>query len=152
MTTENDVQDSDAKLRYCIDMEWYTEQERSFVLLAASRLCPSSHKKPPKSESGLLNTFKQCCSKWDRFVTPNMPLLEIVFRFFLANSNKPLSLEQIQEKLQQWLNDTSSSRDLSIPRLKRMLDDDRFYGVRPIDEAEEETEETEEPSTSPQID
>jgi hypothetical protein len=33
-----------------------------------------------------------------------------------------------------------------------MLDDDRFYGVRPVDEAEEETEEIEEASTSPQID
>ena len=137
MTVENDVDNRDATIRCCIDMDWYKEQERSFMLLATSRLCPSSHKKLPKSEAGLLSTLKQCCSKWDGFLNQNMPLMEIVFRLFLANGNKPLSLEQIQTKLQHQLTDTLGSRDISIPRLKRIIDDDHFYGVRQIDRDEE---------------
>ena len=150
MTTENDQDSRSAKIRYYIDMDWYKEQERSFLLLATSRLCPSSHKKLPKSEAGLLTIFKQCCSKWDGFLAPSMPLMEIVFRLFLANGNKPLSLEQIQTKLQQQLTDTMGSRDMSIQKLKRIFDYDHFYGVRPTDgNAGAESTES---NTLPQID
>jgi hypothetical protein len=65
-----------------------------------------------------------------------MPLLEMVFRIFLANGNQPLKLGQIQEQLQQ-LGDISGTRDLSIPRLKRILDNDQYYGLRPVPENEE---------------
>jgi len=150
MTIENEKDDYYAKLRYAVDMGWYKEQERSFMLLAKGRLCPAAHKKLPKSEAGLLNTFKQCCSKWDGFMTPNMALLEMIFRIFLASGNKSLSLEQIQAKLQQRLSDTSDSRDISIPKLKRIIDDDRFYGVKQINGNGEA--EPQEPNTSPQID
>jgi hypothetical protein len=131
MTTENDRDNGEAQCRYCIDLDWYREQGRSFPLLATSRLCPSSQKKKiPKSETALLNTIKQCCSKWEGFFSPNTPLLELVFRLFLANGNKPLTLAQIQDRLQQRLTDTGGSRDLSIPKLKRIIDDDSYYGLR----------------------
>ncbi len=99
---ENEMENGEAQCHYAIDMNWYQEQERSFTVLATSRLCPSSQKKKiPKSETALLNTLKQCCSKWEGFVTPEMPLLEMIFRLFLANGNQPLALDQIQEKLWQ---------------------------------------------------
>jgi hypothetical protein len=66
-----------------------------------------------------------------------MPLMEMVFRLFLANGNQPLNLEQIQEQLQKWLGDSSNARDLSIPKLKRILDNDRYYGLRPAPAEEE---------------
>lgn len=146
MTTENDRGTSEAQCSYFIDMNWYQEQGRSFTLLATSRLCPSSQKKKiPKSETALLNTLKQCCSKWEGFVTPSMPLLEEIFRLFLANGNKPLALEQIQEKLQERLSDSSEPRDLSIPKLKRIIEKDRYYGLKPVTPTD-----VEEPNTSPQ--
>ncbi len=49
----------------------------------------------------------------------------------------PLSLEHIQSKLQQRFSDISGSKDLSIPKLKRIMDSDRYYGIKPT-EAEEE--------------
>lgn len=132
MTLEKDRDNSEAPARYFIDLNWYREQERSFAVLTASRLCPSSREKEmPNSEVALLHTFKKCCSKWEGFITPNLPLLEMVFRLFLANGNQPLELEQIQEQLQQWLGD-SSLRDLSIPKLKRIIDNDCYYGLRPV--------------------
>jgi len=82
-----------------------------------------------------MRTIKQCCSKREGFLSSNMPLLEMVFRIFLANGNQPLKLGQIQEQLQQ-LGDISGTRDLSIPRLKRILDNDQYYGIRPVPEDE----------------
>ena len=127
-----ETEDAEVQPRYFIDLSWYGEQERTFVTLAASRLCPASHgKETLKSETALLNTIKECCSKRERFVTPNMPLLEIIFRTFLANGNRPLSLEQLQAKLQQWMSDSSSPRDLSLRRLQRIINNDNYYGLRP---------------------
>jgi hypothetical protein len=137
MIMNDDRDNGEALCSYFIDMNWYQEQGRSFALLATSRLCPSSQKKKiPKSETALLNTIKQCCSKWEGFVTPSMPLVEMIFRLFLANGNMPLALEEIQEKLQQRLSDSTEPRDLSIPKLKRIIDEDRYYGLRPVTPAE----------------
>ncbi len=142
MTTKqdmNDVNDSETQSletpsRYFIDMNWYQEQGRSFATLATSRLCPTSRKKDKsKSEAALLRTLKQCCSKREGFITTNMPLLEMIFRLFLANGNQPLALEQIQEQLQQ-LSDISSVRDISLTRLKRIIENDRYYGLKPAPE------------------
>ena len=145
MITQNDRDNGEALCSYSIDMNWYQEQGRSFALLATSRLCPSSQKKKiPKSETALLNTLKQCCSKWEGFVTPGMPLVEMIFRLFLANGNKPLALEQIQGRLQQRLSDSSEPRDLSISKLERIINEDRYYGLRPTAPTD-----VEEPNTSP---
>jgi len=140
MTTEQDVEIVEKQPQYYffIDLDWYQRQERSFATLAASRLCPTSRKKEKtKSEAVLLRAIKQCCSKRDGFITPNMPLLEMIFRIFLANGNQPLNLEQIQEQLQTWLGDSSSARDFSVAKLKRILENDRYYGLRPAPTEEE---------------
>lgn len=138
MTSELDMseakngkaQSTEPPVRYFIDMEWYKKQGRSFVELASSRLCPASQKKEKsKSEAALLRTIKQCCSKREGFITANMPILEMIFRLFLANGNEPLALEEIQEQLQR-LNDISGARDLSLPRLKRIIENDKYYGLR----------------------
>ena len=141
MTTEQDIEIVEKQPQYYffIDMDWYRQQGRSFATLASSRLCPTSSKKEKtKTEAVLLRVIKQCCSKRDGFITPNMPLLEMVFRIFLANGNQPLNLEQIQEQLQSWLGDSSSARDFSVTKLQRILDNDRYYGLRPV-ATEEET-------------
>lgn len=128
---EGDIEE--VQPQYSIDLEWYREQGRSFVTLASSRLCSLSHgKETLKSEKTLLRTLKQCCSKQERFITPNMPLLEMMFRAFLADGNQPLYLEELQEKLEQWLIDSSNPRDLAIPKLKRIIVNDRYYGLGPV--------------------
>ena len=139
MTTEQDIDTGEIQLRYFIDLDWYQEQERSFATLASSRLCPTSRKKEKtKSEAVLLRAIKTCCSKRDGFITPNMPLLEMIFRLLLANGNQPLELGQMQEQLQKWLGDSSNARDLSVPKLKRILSNDKYYGLRPVPLTEEE--------------
>jgi len=141
MTTEQEPGKEVVEIQphYFIDLNWYKEQGRSFASLAASRLCPISRKKEKsKSEAALLRTIKQCCSKREGFITPNMPLLEIVFRLLLANGNQPLGLIEIQEQLQQRTGDLSGAKDLSTPKLKRILDNDRYYGLKAATAAEGE--------------
>ena len=140
MTTEKDTievnnaetQGPETPDRYFIDFNWYQEKGRSFATLAVSRLCPTSRKKEKsKSDAALLKTLKQCCSKRDDFITPNMPLLEMVFRIFLGNGNQPLELWQIQEELQKYMGENGATiKDLSLPRLQRILDSDHYYGIK----------------------
>jgi hypothetical protein len=149
MTVENSGDNGDngdngkndeAQCKYFIDLDWYRDQDRSFARLATSRLCPTSQKKkPPKTDAGLLNAVKQCCSKTDGYITPDMTLMESIFRLLLASGNRPLSLKQIQSRLVQRVGDlTSGGRDLSISTLKRVIDHDRFYGLAPIESDDDE--------------
>jgi hypothetical protein len=139
MVTEQDQEQGvvEVQPQYFIDLNWYQEQGRSFAALATSRLCLVSRKKEKsKSDTTLLRAIKQCCSKRDGFITPTMPLLEMVFRLLLANGNQPLGLDQIQEQLQKYLGDTSV-KDISLPRLKRIIENDRYYGLKQAPESEE---------------
>jgi hypothetical protein len=139
MVTEQEQEQEVVEIqpRYYIDLNWYQEQGRSFAALATSRLCSVSRKKEKsKSDTALLRVIKQCCSKREGFITPTMPLLEMVFRLLLANGNQPLGLDQIQEQLQKYLGDTST-KDISLPRLKRIIENDRYYGLKPAPESEE---------------
>jgi hypothetical protein len=142
MTVENGANGADngeSLCKYYIDLDWYREQERSFVLLATSRLCPSSQKKKiPKSDTALMNTLKQCCSKSEQYITLDMTLTESIFRLLLANGNNPMSLEQMQTKLLQHAGDVTGSRDISIPKLKLVIDNDRYYGMTSIELDDEE--------------
>jgi len=139
MTMENSADNGEGLCKYYIDLAWYREQERSFALLVASRLCPSSQKKKiPKSDTALINTLKQCCSKSEGYITLDMTLAESIFRLLLANGNKPMSLDQMQARLLQYAGDVTGAKDISIPKLKLVVDNDRYYGMKSIDLDEEE--------------
>ncbi|MBC7239451.1 MAG: hypothetical protein H5T71_05065, partial [Chloroflexi bacterium] len=47
----------------------------------------------------LWHSLRTCCSKRPNYITPNMPIVEAVFRTFLANGNKPLSVNELYELL-----------------------------------------------------
>ena len=125
---------TEAEPRYFIDLKWYEGKERSFFTMAQSRLCPScqvKHKSPPKTDAKLFTVFRDCCSKAEDFLSPNLPLREAIFRLLLSNGNQPLELGQIRAKLKEWLLSTGDNRDISIRTLSRIIDNDRYYGFRP---------------------
>lgn len=78
----------------------------------------------------LLAVMGECCSKAPDFITPNLPILEIVFRIFLANGNQPLTLEEIERQLVQKLAAADRPHPISLETLQRMLDNDSYYGLR----------------------
>jgi hypothetical protein len=72
---------------------------------------------------GLWHSLRTCCSTMPGYITPNTPIVEAVFRTFLANGNKPLSIRELYELL-----------DRRPPQtLLRMLTAANIYlGIRPV--------------------
>ena len=129
---------------YYIDFDWYRENGRSFSALAQSRLCLSCRDKIDVSESSdeeLLLAIKDCCSQNPNFNTSKMSILETVFRIFLANGNQPLTLDEIFHQLEEYQGENFG---LATEALRRLLDNERYYGLRKIPEEPVESEEPEE--------
>lgn len=119
--------------RYFIDLKWYEENNRSFLDLAQSRLCSACRdnlkaKQAKEKPHDPIIAIRDCCSKAKDYIAPNLPLMETIFRIFLANGNQPLSLEEISQQLLEQYGKASSVTTPEI--LHRLLEKDRYYGLR----------------------
>lgn len=103
--------------KFHIDMEWWEENQRDIRVYIRDMLCPECRlayadaASPSEvdwidEETGevtrvdsLWHSLRTCCSKRPNYITPNMPIVEAVFRTFLANGNKPLSVNELYELL-----------------------------------------------------
>jgi hypothetical protein len=126
---------TDAKLaqRWFIDLDWLEQHNRSFLALAQGSLCAKCTKKQkgeskPLSPAELISNIKDCCSKDSEFITAKSPILDSIFRLFLANGNQPLGLEELSKQLAKRRGDSSPT---SVEVLSRLLGDERYYGLRP---------------------
>jgi hypothetical protein len=145
--------------RYCIDVGWYEKQGRSFRLLVESRLCPACRERigtqveervPVVNAKGKvvyearsvpfpanpIAQIRDCCSRAKGFIHPNLPLREVIFRILLANGNQPLDIEEIYQQLD-WMGYGERTRFVSPALLRRLLENDDYYGIRSIPPAEE---------------
>lgn len=142
---------------YFIDLSWFDEVGRSFAALAQGRMCESCRQRLGTEEevsepaidkktgrvvfekrmvpfgSNPFVVIRDCCAKARRYIHPDLPLLEIIFRIFLADANQPLDADQLHERLVEWLGGAISYRDISPAKLQRILDGDRFYGLRRLE-------------------
>ncbi|MCK4368783.1 MAG: hypothetical protein KAV68_03860 [Dehalococcoidales bacterium] len=120
--------------RWFIDLDWLEQNNRSFLVLARGCLCPKCRErlgegKGEISAADLLANIRDCCSQTPGFITDRLPILESVFRLFLANGNQPLDLEELGEQLSEWRGDT---RRTSVEVLSRLLKNERYYGLRQV--------------------
>jgi hypothetical protein len=121
--------------RWFIDLDWLEQNNRSFLALAQGCLCPKCHERLEKgkqrvSPAGLLANIKSCCSKTPEFFIDKPPILESVFRIFLANGNQPLGLEELSEQLvERW---GGAPQHASVEVLSRLLGNERYYGLRRV--------------------
>ena len=116
--------------RWFIDLDWYQQSNRSFSALAQSCLCPECRERLKEGEispENLFTTIKDCCSQTPDFIADNLPILERIFRLFLANGNHPLDLEELGEQLRKW---HSGIYPISTEVLSRLLEGDQYYGLR----------------------
>jgi hypothetical protein len=82
------------------------------------------------SDDDFLASIRDCCSRAPEFITPRLPILESVFRLFLANNNQPLDLEELGKRLSQWRGGGASGiSEILAP----LLENDRYYGVRRVE-------------------
>jgi hypothetical protein len=143
---------------YVIDATWFDENGFSFDDFVQSRMCESClerldeeveerftvlDKKSGRASFEIrraryganpIRVIRDCCSKKRNFITPDMPTLEAVFRVFLANENKALDLESVREQLAEWCPGGGCQwLLLPVDQLERLVQHDRYYGIRPGD-------------------
>ena len=116
-----------------IDLDWYQQNDRSFWALAQSCLCPKCRgqlKAGEISAADLLSTIKDCCSTAPDFITGRSPILESIFRLFLANGNQPLDLEELSKQLREWRGGDTYRASAEI--LSHLLITDQYYGLKQV--------------------
>ncbi len=151
-----EIAHDESRARYAIDATWFDENGFSFDDVVQSRMCESClerldeeveerytvlDKKTGRASfeirrarygSNPIRVIRDCCSKKRNFITPDMPTLEAVFRVFIANDNKPLTLENVRELLAEWCPGGGCQwLLLPVEQLERLVQHDRYYGIRP---------------------
>ena len=137
--------------RYAIDPAWLEQRGRSIRSLVVERFCPDSRRRlgePVQQERAQTDTARrvvfvaqsgtygenafdvivECCATKPDYINRRLPLMEMLFRLFLASGNAPLTIEELQLRLQEHYID--AVRDLSGRTLQRLLDGDSFYGIQ----------------------
>ena len=121
--------------RWFIDLKWLEKNNRSFLVLARGALCSQcreqmEEKKEKMAAADLLARIKDCCSQSPEFITERSPIMESVFRLFLANGNQPLELEEMGKQLAERRG--GAPQAVSVAVLARLLGNERFYGLRQV--------------------
>jgi hypothetical protein len=132
-----DVSTEQAVSRWCIELDWYQSNRRSFITLAQGCLCPECRKRLKVDEgealqADVLATIKDCCSKTEAFITGELPILESIFRLLLANGNKPMDLEEMGNQLSERRGGDATRTSVEV--LSRILESDRYYGLKQVEE------------------
>ena len=120
--------------RWFIDLDWLEQNNRSFLVLAQGCLCSRCRERLGESKgeisaADLISNIRDCCSQTPEFITDRLPVLESIFRLFLANGNQPLDLEELVKQLSEWRGD---SRRTPAEVLSRLLRNERYYGLRQV--------------------
>ena len=134
--TEEDVTTDQASPRWFIDFGWYQQSNRSLSVLARDYLCPECRERLTLSGAGvpadeMVATIRDCCSRAPGFISSRTPILECVFRLFLANGNQPLDLEELGKELSERLGGDTYRTSTEV--LSPLLSRDRYYGLRQVE-------------------
>jgi len=127
--------------KFHIDLSWWGKQNKDIRIFMQDILCkecredlsdPSEAKivdmvDPETAEvqqvDAMWEAIRACCSLKPGYITMDTPLLESIFRVFLANGNKPLSVRELHERLDKKPAET----------ILRLLTKGRVYlGIRPV--------------------
>ncbi len=125
------------KMRWAIALDWFPQNNRSISALLQGHLCPKCAKrlsagKKEKSTDALMATIKDCCSHAPDFINDRLPILESIFRLFLANGNQPLDLEEMGNRLSKLRNGDLYRTTPEV--LSRLLKNDCYYGLHEVQE------------------
>lgn len=127
--------------KFHIDMDWWEENGLDIRLYVKEALCDDCRADYEEyyqagtvdwvddqtgevsQVDGLWHALRTCCADKPDYIGPGTPIVGAVFRTFLANGNKPLSIQELYELL-----------DRRPPQtLLRMLTGGQtFFGIRPV--------------------
>jgi hypothetical protein len=125
--------------KFYIDFDWWEEQDRDLRVYLHQHLCKSCREifashlgsetvdwiDPDTAEvqsvDGLWHTLRTHCSLQPDYILDSTPLVDAVFRVFLANGNAPLTPVELSAKINQ-----------PPAKILRVLGHGRVYsGIRP---------------------
>ncbi len=128
--------------KFHIDLDWWQAQEgRDLRVYMREALCDECRAELGESgqdenvdwvdeETGEVNqvdavwhSIRTCCSLKKDYITPNSPVVDAVFRTFLANGNKPLSMKELYELL---------DRRPPSMLLRIFVGGQLYMGIRPV--------------------
>lgn len=124
--------------KYQIDTKAFDTSGRSFSYAVYTRLSQSGKaviddgKTPggfgPAAE--YMKVMANICSKEPDFLLPGTPITEAVFKLLLANTNKAMTLDEIQSGLTTAWASVIYLKNLSDDVLRRMLDQENDYFIK----------------------
>jgi hypothetical protein len=128
--------------KFHIDFGWWDKQNKDIRVFMRDLLCAECKERlaaqagsptvdmidPETAEvtkvDVLWEAIRACCSKTPSYLTPDTPMLDGIFRVLLANGNKPLSVQQLHERLDK------KPADMML----RMLTRGQVYlGIKPVE-------------------
>ncbi len=135
--------ESEAELDACyaIDEQAYEDAGESYFFKVWQRLCWSGGCRlcrrfpdgkpivPGTATPHSIYNASRNCAKLPQYVTPGMPLLEVVFRGLMANGNEPMTFEKILEYLRESWGDEFLQRVESDVAVQRVLDGPNEYHI-----------------------
>ncbi len=131
----------DTNAAYVVDSARSKELRRSLTAILLERRCPDCRERLGDKwadipEEKQTKEIAECCATKSDFIRANMPMQEIVFRELLAAGNQPVSLSQLHSYVtDKWYTPTNP-RNISASSLKKVLDNDLYYGLLDISSAE----------------
>ena len=126
------------KIKYSIKLNKLNDNERkSLALILHTRIQEMKKEKidfninkieePQKYLEVLGNLYKESSS----FLEPKTPVKEALFRLFVFNGNKPLTIKQINKHLSELWEMSQFPRDISIDKLTSLISNTSDYYIHP---------------------
>ncbi len=103
--------------KFHIDLEWWQKQNKDIRIYLQQSLCAECRESYGQirtlgevdsvdlatgevtREDPLWSTLRTCCSTKPGYITPSTPIIDSIFLTFVANGNKPLSPNELYERL-----------------------------------------------------
>ena len=129
---------SNDKIKYSIKLNNLEENEKkSLSLLLHTRIQEIKNEKEDFKINKLedpqvyLNKLSELYKKSSSFLEPKTPVKEALFRLFVFNGNKPLTLKQINKNLSENWEMSQFPRDISIEKLSSLIKNVSDYYIQP---------------------
>ena len=136
--TQETVAEPEPEPKYQVDAKAFDATGRSFAYAVYSRLSTGGKAvvDDSKTPGGFgtateyMKVMSNVCANEPEFLLPGTPITEAVFRLLLANSNKPMTLPEIQSGLTDAWASVIYLKNLSDEVLRRMLEQENDYFIR----------------------
>ena len=126
------------KIKYSIKLNNLEDNEKkSLSLLLHTRIQEIKNEKEDFKINKLedpqvyLNKLSELYKKSSSFLEPKTPVKEALFRLFVFNGNKPLTLKQINKNLSENWEMSQFPRDISIEKLSSLIKNVSDYYIQP---------------------